>query len=199
MISDPLSLLLVLLRDSQDTCSDTDSLSSSQGRKHYTGPCGSGQDTPQRKISREEMIMLCQEAHQISSSSDPSPPPPPALPVPSPAHGHTPPHHHRHGHKGSPDLTRTIPESQSMTFHPGSAKHHNGILEKSYSLSQLPATAVVAAAAAVSDGRHPSLCSLDSEAKSPKEVKLHSSSSQDSCDNGEKKRSKIKSLFKKKK
>ncbi|XP_076145481.1 stromal interaction molecule 2 isoform X2 [Alosa pseudoharengus] len=201
--------------DNQDTCSDTDSLSSSQGRKHYAGPCSSGQDTPQRKISREELILLCQEHHhQLSSSSttttttssslptDPSPPPPP---VPSPAHGHTPPpHHHQHhpqGHKGSPDLTRTtIPESQSMTFHTGSVKLHNGILEKSYSMGQLPASAVVAAAAAVSDARHPSLCSLDSEVKNPKEMKaIHSSSSQDSCDNGEKKRSKIKSLFKKKK
>lgn len=206
--------------DSQDTCSDSDSLSSSQGRKLHAGPCTSGQDTPQRKISREEMMVLCQDIHQISAPTatslppdpSPSPPPPPAPPVPSPVHTpphhhhhphhtHTHPHHAHHGHKGSPDLTHAIPESQSLTFHPGaSTKLHNGILEKSYSMGQLPASAVVAAAAAVSDARHPSLGSLDSEVKSPKEVKLlHSSSSQDSCDNGEKKRSKIKSLFKKKK
>ncbi|XP_063042695.1 stromal interaction molecule 2 isoform X2 [Engraulis encrasicolus] len=263
--------------ESQDTCSDSDSLNSSQGRKMHGGPCSSGQDTPQRKISREEMMVLCQDIHQISAAvvaaaaasaatsstsslstsvppePSPSPPPPPAPPVPSPIH--TPPHHHHHPqhhshshghshhahtlphqhqhhphhatstHKGSPDLTHAIPESQSLTFHPGgsasstSTKLHNGILEKSYSMGQLPASAVVAASAAAAaaagtggaggsssdvvsvSARHPSLCSLDSEAtRSYKEAKmLHSSSSQDSCDNGEKKRSKIKSLFKKKK
>lgn len=74
---------------------------------------------------------------------------------------------------------------------------YNGILEKSYSFGQLPASMLPSA------GRHPSLTSLDSEGRSVgREYKLQSTSSQDSSDNGEKiKRSssKIKSLFKKKK
>uniref|UniRef100_A0A3B5KSS3 Uncharacterized protein n=1 Tax=Xiphophorus couchianus TaxID=32473 RepID=A0A3B5KSS3_9TELE len=74
---------------------------------------------------------------------------------------------------------------------------YNGILEKSYSYGQLPASMLP------NVGRHPSLTSLDSEGRSlGRDYKLHSTSSQDSCDNGEKiKRSssKIKSLFKKKK
>lgn len=72
---------------------------------------------------------------------------------------------------------------------------YNGVLEKSYSFGQLPASMLPPAV-----GRQPSLTSLDSGVG--RDYKLQSTSSQDSSDNGEKiKRSssKIKSLFKKKK
>ncbi|CAJ1086102.1 stromal interaction molecule 2 isoform X2 [Xyrichtys novacula] len=204
----------------QDGSSDTDSLSSSIGRKqlHNTEP-------PYRKISREELLLFSQtpelpastsanssSTHTSSSSSsslrDSTPPPLPPTPAttpsgppstsPSPAL-----EHHPFAHRGSPDLTRTIPESQSATFSQGSATSptgkgvYNGILEKSYSYSQLPASMLP------NVGRFPSLTSLDSEGRSMgRDYKLQSTSSQDSSDNGEKiKRSssKIKSLFKKKK
>ncbi|XP_034532490.1 stromal interaction molecule 2 isoform X2 [Notolabrus celidotus] len=201
----------------QDGSSDTDSLSSSISRKqlHNTEP-------PYRKISREEMLLFSQNpelpastpansSHTSSSSSslrDSTPPPLPPTPAttpsgppstsPSPAL-----EHHPFVHRGSPDLTRTIPESQSATFSQGSATSptgkgvYNGILEKSYSFGQLPASMLP------NVGRFPSLTSLDSEGRSVgRDYKLQSTSSQDSSDNGEKiKRSssKIKSLFKKKK
>ncbi|XP_028830099.1 stromal interaction molecule 2 isoform X2 [Denticeps clupeoides] len=164
--------------ESQDTCSDSDSLSSSQGRKQLPSPSSTGMETPQRKTSREELLLLSQEAQSSALDALSGYPPTPAS---------TP------GQRGSPDLTHAIPESQSMTFPPGT-KVYNGILEKSYSLNQLPASGAPA------DGRFPSLTSLDTEVvKVPREAKLQHTSSQDSCDNGEKKRSKIKSLFKKKK
>ncbi|XP_036968301.1 stromal interaction molecule 2 isoform X1 [Acanthopagrus latus] len=212
-------------RDPVQECgSDTDSLNSSMGRKSLHNPCTPGSDTPYRKISREELLLFSQSpdlqastpatstTHTSSSSSsslrDSTPPPMPPTPAttpsgppstsPSPAL-----EHHSFAHRGSPDLTRIIPESQSMTFSQGSVTTqtgkgmYNGILEKSYSFGQLPASMLP------NVGRNPSLTSLDSEGRSVgREYKLQSTSSQDSSDNGEKiKRSssKIKSLFKKKK
>ncbi|XP_034413236.1 stromal interaction molecule 2 isoform X3 [Cyclopterus lumpus] len=205
----------------QDCSSDTDSLNSSLGRKQLHNPCTPCSETPYRRISREELLLLSQSAelpasssatHTSSSSSSlRDSTPPPALPPtpagtpsgppstsPSPALEHRP-----FAHKGSPDITRVIPESQSLTFSQGNVTSpsgkgmYNGILEKSYSFGQLPASMLPIA------GRYPSLTSLDSEGRSVgREHKLQSTSSQDSSDNGEKiKRSssKIKSLFKKKK
>ena len=219
------SALLSSLREPVQECgSDTDSLNSSMGRKSLHNPCTPGSDTPYRKISREELLLFSQSpelqastpatstTHTSSSSSsslrDSTPPPMPPTPAttpsgppstsPSPAL-----EHHSFAHRGSPDLTRIIPESQSMTFSQGSVTTqtgkgvYNGILEKSYSFGQLPASMLP------NVGRNPSLTSLDSEGRSVgREYKLQSTSSQDSSDNGEKiKRSssKIKSLFKKKK
>ncbi|XP_007551401.1 stromal interaction molecule 2 isoform X1 [Poecilia formosa] len=203
----------------QDGSSDTDSsLCSTIGRKQLQSPGAA--DAPYRRISREELLLLGQgsperpgsSTHTTSSSSsslrDSTPPPMPPTPAatpsgppstsPSPAL-----EHHPFVPKGSPDLTRVIPESQSMPLSQGSAASptgkgvYNGILEKSYSYGQLPASMLP------NVGRNPSLTSLDSEGRSlGRDYKLHSTSSQDSCDNGEKiKRSssKIKSLFKKKK
>lgn len=207
----------------QEGGSDTDSINSSMGRKQLHNPCTPGSDTPFRKISREELLLFSQSpelpastastTHTTSSSSssslrDSTPPPLPPTPAttpsgppstsPSPAL-----EHHPFAHRGSPDLTRIIPESQSATFTQGGVTSptgkgmYNGILEKSYSFGQLPASMLP------NVGRYPSLTSLDSEGRSMgREYKLQSTSSQDSSDNGEKiKRSssKIKSLFKKKK
>ncbi|KAM8747642.1 stromal interaction molecule 2 isoform 2-T2 [Acanthopagrus schlegelii] len=208
----------------QECGSDTDSLNSSMGRKSLHNPCTPGSDTPYRKISREELLLFSQSpelqastpatstTHTSSSSNsslrDSTPPPMPPTPATTPS---SPPstspspalEHHSFAHRGSPDLTRIIPESQSMTFSQGSVTTqtgkgmYNGILEKSYSFGQLPASMLP------NVGRNPSLTSLDSEGRSVgREYKLQSTSSQDSSDNGEKiKRSssKIKSLFKKKK
>ncbi|XP_046904879.1 LOW QUALITY PROTEIN: stromal interaction molecule 2 [Hypomesus transpacificus] len=186
----------------QDTFSDTDSISSSMGsrKQQYPGPCSAGQETQYRRISREEMLIYSQDPSLGSGNSpaclrDSTPPP---STNPSPAL-----EHQSHSHKGSPDLTRTLlPESQSMPFGGGVQQAgmgaYNGILEKSYSMGQLPAGMGPVA------GRYPSLTSLDSEGRSMgKEHKLQSTSSQDSSDNGSEKfrrsSSKIKSLFKKKK
>ncbi|XP_008292322.1 stromal interaction molecule 2-like, partial [Stegastes partitus] len=202
----------------QEGSADTDSLNSSIGRKQLHNPCSPGSETPYRKISREELLLYTQSTdlpastpttHTSSSSSsslrDSTPPPLPPTPAttpsgppstsPSPAL-----EHHPFAQRGSPDLTRTIPESP---FSQGNATSqtgkgmYNGILEKSYSFGQLPASMLP------NVGRYPSLTSLDSEGRSVgREYKLQSTSSQDSSDNGEKiKRSssKIKSLFKKKK
>ncbi|XP_015234316.1 PREDICTED: stromal interaction molecule 2-like isoform X2 [Cyprinodon variegatus] len=203
----------------QDGSSDTDSLSSSMGRKQLHSPCAPGQDTPYRRISREEMLLLGQSSperpgstHTTSSSSssslrDSTPPPMPPTPAATPS---SPPstspspamEHHPFAQKGSPDLTCILPESQSMPLSQGGAASptgkgvYNGILEKSYSFGQLPASMLP------NVGRQPSLTSLDSEGRSVgRDYKLHSTSSQDSCDNGEKNKrsSKLKSLFKKKK
>ncbi|KAK9972070.1 hypothetical protein ABG768_025401 [Culter alburnus] len=173
--------------DPQDTCSDSDSLSSSLGRKQFSGQstCVTGTDTPPRKISREELLLLAQEAQAAAMETLP-----PSTSSPSSLDSSS-------VHKGSPDLTRpsALPESQSLTFHPGTkAVAYNGILEKSYSMGQLPAGGTPP------EGHYPSISSLDIESKAIKEPKqLQTTSSQDSCDNGEKKRSKIKSLFKKSK
>ncbi len=178
-------------RDPQDTCSDSDSLSSSLGRKQFSGPsvqstCVTGTDTPPRKISREELLLLVQEAQTVTMETLPPSTSSSSYPFDSSS-----------VHKGSPDLTHSsvLPESQSLTFHPGTkAVAYNGILEKSYSMGQLPAGGTPP------EGHYPSISSLDIESKSIKEPKqLQPTSSQDSCDNGEKKRSKIKSLFKKSK
>ncbi|XP_047450132.1 stromal interaction molecule 2 isoform X2 [Mugil cephalus] len=211
----------------QEGSSDTDSLSSSMGRKQLQGACTPGPETPYRKISREELMLFGQSselppaastaastAHTTSSSSSSSlrdsTPPPPLPPTPAttpsgpPSTSPSPAlEHHPFAQRGSPDLTRIMPESQSATFSQGSATSptgkgvYNGILEKSYSFGQLPASMLPKV------GRYPSLTSLDSEGRSVgRESKLLSTSSQDSSDNGEKiKRSssKIKSLFKKKK
>ncbi|XP_053272323.1 stromal interaction molecule 2 isoform X1 [Pleuronectes platessa] len=204
----------------QEGGSDTDSLNSSMGRKPPHNPCTPGSETPYRKISREELLLYSHSPelaactpHTSSSSSssslrDSTPPPLPPTPAttpsgppstsPSPAM-----EHHPFAHRGSPDLTHILPESQSLTFTQGGVTSptgkgvYNGILEKSYSYGQLPASMLP------NVGRNPSLTSLDSEGRSVgREHKLQSNSSQDSSDNGERiKRSssKIKSLFKKKK
>ncbi|XP_039679070.1 stromal interaction molecule 2 isoform X2 [Perca fluviatilis] len=205
----------------QEGSSDTDSLNSSMGRKQLHNPCTPGSDTLYRKISREELLLFSQSSelsasnpatsHTSSSSSssslrDSTPPPPTPAPTPSgpPSTSPSPAlEHHPFAQRGSPDLTRIIPESQSLTFSQGSVTSptgkgmYNGILEKSYSYGQLPASMLP------NVGRNTSLTSLDSEGRSVgRETKLQSTSSQDSSDNGEKiKRSssKIKSLFKKKK
>uniref|UniRef100_A0A4W4GUX9 SAM domain-containing protein n=1 Tax=Electrophorus electricus TaxID=8005 RepID=A0A4W4GUX9_ELEEL len=171
--------------NSQDTCSDSDSMGSSLGRKQFSSPCAPGAETPQRKISREELLLFAQEMQAITV--DTSPPPLPVCYSIDPTSGG----------RGSPDLTRssTIPESQSLTFHPVTKMAaSNGMLEKSCSMGQMPAGGTSP------EGRHLSLSSLDMEGRASKEVKQRpSTSSPDSCDNGEKKRSKIKSLFKKSK
>ncbi|XP_065145113.1 stromal interaction molecule 2 [Paramisgurnus dabryanus] len=174
--------------DIQDTYSDSDSFGSSLSRKFSTtciqSTCAAGTDTPPRKISREELLLLAQEAQVCAMETLPSSSSSPSSPLDSSS-----------VHKGSPDLTRSsvFPESQSLTFHPGTkAMAYNGILEKSYSMGQLPAGGTP------SEGLYPSISSLDIEGKAIKEPK-QLQSSQDSCDNGEKKRSKIKSLFRKSK
>ncbi|XP_036452051.1 stromal interaction molecule 2 isoform X2 [Colossoma macropomum] len=168
--------------DSQDTCSDSDSLSSSLGRKQLSSPGTVGADTPPRKISREELLLLAQEAQAVTLDISPPPSSSSADSISV--------------RKGSPDLTRSsaIPESQSLTFHPGTkTAAYNGMLEKSYSLGQLPAGGTPP------EGRYPSISSLDTKEKASKQAKpLHSPSSPDS-DNGEKKRTKIKNIFKKSK
>uniref|UniRef100_A0A3Q3X3T7 SAM domain-containing protein n=1 Tax=Mola mola TaxID=94237 RepID=A0A3Q3X3T7_MOLML len=200
-------------RPPQEGNSDTDSLSSSVGRKQLHNPCVLASDTPYRKISRDELLMFGQStelpasvptaaAHTTSSSNsssssgslrDSTPPPLPPTPATSPSPALE---HHQFAHRGSPDLTRVIPEPQSMTAPPGKSMY-NGVLEKSYSFSQVPASMLPNA------GRYPSLTSLDSELRSVgREHKLQSTSSQDSSDNGEKTKrssSKIKNLFKKRK
>lgn len=182
--------------------SDTDSLSS-LGRKQYQCPCSMGSDTPYRKISREELLLYTQTSEPAassptSSSSRDSTPPPATSPSGPPSTSPSPAlEHHPFAQSPSPDLTCIIPESQSAPPAPAGKGLYNGILEKSYSFSQLPPSMLPPV------GRYPSLTSLDSEGRSlGREYKLPSTSSQDSCDNGEKiKRSssKIKSLFKKKK
>lgn len=180
-------LFCLAYRDSQDTCSDSDSVSSTLGRKQLSSSCTQGADTPQRKISRDEFLLLAQEAQATALEATVSSPPPASI--------STDPTSVR---KGSPDLTHSsaIPESQSLTFQPATkVAAYNGMLEKSYSLGQLPASGTPP------EGRYTSLSSLDMEGKTSKEAKqlLSSSSPPDSCDNPEKKRSKIKSLFKKSK
>ncbi|KAM8899341.1 stromal interaction molecule 2 isoform 2-T2 [Spinachia spinachia] len=205
---------------SQEGGCDTDSLNSSLGRKPLHNPCTPASETPYRKISREELMLFTQSSelpastpatpttHSSSSLRDSTPPPPapfpPATATSPPSTSPSPSSERRpFAHKGSPDLTRVIPESQSLTFSQGNATSasgkgmYNGILEKSYSFGQLPAGMLP------NVGRHPSLTSLDSAGRGVgREHKLQSTSSQDSSDNGERiKRSssKIKSLFKKKK
>lgn len=182
--------------------SDTDSLTS-MGRKPYQCPCSMGSETPYRKISREEMLLYTQTTEPVassptSSSSRDSTPPPATSPSSPPSTSPSPAlEHHPFAQNPSPDLTCIVPESQSAPPAPAGKGLYNGILEKSYSFSQLPPSMLPPV------GRYPSLTSLDSEGRSlGREYKLPSTSSQDSCDNGEKiKRSssKIKSLFKKKK
>ncbi|CAB1345039.1 unnamed protein product [Coregonus sp. 'balchen'] len=177
----------------------------------YTNPCMPGPETPYRKISREELMMLSQQEPQTYIRDSPPPqggaasPTTPSSANPSPALEHHS-HSHTHKHKGSPDLTRgSIPESHSMSFATSTAGNKavfNGILEKSYSMGQLPAGMTGAGGVVVV--HYPSLTSLDNEGRGAggKEQKLQSTSSQDSCDNGDKTKrssSKIKSLFKKKK
>ncbi|TRY71359.1 hypothetical protein DNTS_008142 [Danionella cerebrum] len=175
--------------DLQDTCSDSDSLSSSIGRKQFSVASGqstyvTGTETPPRKISRDEFLLLeaqamLMETMPLCTSSSSSPQDSSSV------------------HKGSPDLTRSsiLPESQSLTFHPGTKTvAYNGVLEKSSSMGQL------ASGGTPPEGQYPSNSTLDIESKAIKESKhLQSTPSQDLCDNGEKKRSKIKSLFKKSK
>lgn len=73
---------------------------------------------------------------------------------------------------------------------------YNGVLEKSYSFGQLPASMLPGV------GRQPSITSLEEGRSVGRDYKLQSTSSQDSSDNGERLKrssSKIKNLFKKKK
>ncbi|XP_005744971.1 stromal interaction molecule 2 isoform X2 [Pundamilia nyererei] len=202
---------------SQEGSSDTDSLSS-VGRKSLHNPCSAASDIPYRKISREELLLFTQTAerpasttsttHTSSSSSSLRDTPPPLPPTPAttpsgpPSTSPSPAlEHHQFAQRGSPDLTRIVPESHSGPLgnvtSPTGKGMYNGILEKSYSFGQLPASMLP------NVGRHPSLTSLDSEGRSlGRDYKLQSTSSQDSCDNGEKIRrtsSKIKNIFKKKK
>lgn len=205
----------VPLRESQEGCSDSDSLNSSVVRKQLHGGLALGPDAPYRKISREELLLFGQSAElpaRTASSSNSSSsgslrdstPPPAPTPCGPPSTSPSPSlEHHPFAHTGSPDLTRAIPESQSMTFSKGGVASetgrgtYNGVLEKSYSFGQLPVSMLPKV------GRNPSLTSLDSEGRSlGRERKLQSASSQDSSDNGEKAKrpsSKLKSLFKKKK
>uniref|UniRef100_A0A3P9M0H1 Stromal interaction molecule 2b n=1 Tax=Oryzias latipes TaxID=8090 RepID=A0A3P9M0H1_ORYLA len=199
---------------------DTDSLNSSMGgRKPLHSPCTPSSETPYRKISLEELLLFGQSAdppasaHTTSSSSssslrDSTPPPLPTSLATTPS---SPPstspspalEHHPFARRGSPDLTSVLPESQRAPPPQGGGAPqtgkgvYNGILEKSYSYSQLPASMLP------NVGHYPSLTSLDSEGRSAgRDYKLQSTSSQDSSDNGEKSKrssSKIKSLFKKKK
>ncbi|KAM6909024.1 stromal interaction molecule 2 [Xenentodon cancila] len=205
----------------QEGSSDTDSLNSSMGRKQLHSPCTPGTETPYRKISLEELLLFSQSTehpastHTTTSSSsssslrDSTPPPLPssmtgATPLSGPpSTSPSPALEHQFAQRASPDLTSVIPESQSMPLSSGSIPSqtgkgvYNGILEKSYSYGQLPASMLP------NVGRQPSITSLDLEGRSVgRDYKLQSTSSQDSSDNGEKvKRSsmKIKSLFKKKK
>uniref|UniRef100_A0A3B4H3I8 Stromal interaction molecule 2 n=1 Tax=Pundamilia nyererei TaxID=303518 RepID=A0A3B4H3I8_9CICH len=181
-------------------------------------PCSAASDIPYRKISREELLLFTQTAerpasttsttHTSSSSSSLRDTPPPLPPTPAttpsgpPSTSPSPAlEHHQFAQRGSPDLTRIVPESHSGPLgnvtSPTGKGMYNGILEKSYSFGQLPASMLP------NVGRHPSLTSLDSEGRSlGRDYKLQSTSSQDSCDNGEKIRrtsSKIKNIFKKKK
>ncbi|CAL8327703.1 unnamed protein product [Lota lota] len=223
----------------QENYSDADSMSSSLGSSLGRKPSTS--DGPYRKFSREELLLFSQSQEQPSSAYTPtssastpsytprdSTPPPASIslpPTPSsgpPSTSPSPALEHRPFGKGSPDLTRVLPESHGMGYsskglvgsatpggaapHPGGKGMYNGLLEKSYSFGQLPAGMLpgVGGGKGGGVGSYQSLTSLDSEGRSAGrgELKLQqsASSSQDSSDNGEKvKRSKIKSLFKKKK
>ncbi|XP_012995940.3 stromal interaction molecule 2 isoform X1 [Esox lucius] len=84
-------------RDNQDTSSDTDSLNSSIGRKQsYANPCTPGQETPYRKISREELMLLSQQEPQPYVRDSPPPQggagspsaPPLGQPLPGPGATH---------------------------------------------------------------------------------------------------------------
>lgn len=180
------------------------------------GPCAPGQDTPLRKISREELLLFGQtperpgSTHTTSSSSssslrDSTPPPMPPTPAatpsgppsssPSPAL-----EHHPFAQCGSPDLTRVSSDSQGSAPPPPPQTGkgvYNGSLEKSHSFGQLPASMLPGV------GRQPSITSLDSEGRSVgRDYKLQSTSSQDSSENGDRLKrssSKIKNLFRKKK
>lgn len=179
-------LFYLVNRDSQDTCSDSDSLSSSLGKKQLSSSCTPGADTPQRKISRDELLLLTQEAQATALEATVSTPPPASSSTDLTSIC-----------KGSPDLTHSsaLTESQSLTFHPAiKVAAYNGMLEKSYSLGQLPAGGMPP------EGRYTSLSSLAMDGKTSKEAKqILSPSSTPDSDNPEKKRSKIKSLFKKSK
>uniref|UniRef100_A0A3P8V244 Stromal interaction molecule 2 n=1 Tax=Cynoglossus semilaevis TaxID=244447 RepID=A0A3P8V244_CYNSE len=204
----------------QEVCADTDSFTSSMVlNKQLHNAVTPGSELPYRKISREELLLLGQSpgyffsnhtttttsSSSSSSSSlrDSTPPPLPPTPAttpsgppstsPSPAL-----EHHPFAHRGSPDLTSIITKSatfsQGAVASPAGKGMYNGVLEKSYSFGQLPASMLP------NVGRNPSITSLDSEGRSMgREYKLQSTSPQDSTENGEKKRSKLKSLFKKKK
>ncbi|KAJ3585772.1 hypothetical protein NHX12_014490 [Muraenolepis orangiensis] len=215
----------------QETYSDADSLSSSLGSS--LGRKASSSDGPYRKFSREELLLYsqCQELPSATYPGRDSTPPP-LLPPSSislpPTPGSGPPSsspspalEHHAFRRGSPDLTRVLPHEAHTVAAAFSSKGsvssaspaggggggkgvYNGILEKSYSFGQLPASMLpgMAAKGGVGLGSYQSLTSLDSEGRGTS-IKLaqSASSSQDSSDNnGEKvKRSKIKSLFKKKK
>ncbi|KAK1175614.1 stromal interaction molecule 2-like isoform X1 [Acipenser oxyrinchus oxyrinchus] len=150
--------------DMQDTWSDSDSLNSSLGRKQFPSTI---QEVPSRKTSRDELFDQELSFTDSPTSFDQS--------------------------KGSPDSVGVI-ESKSMVYSPASKMVYNGILEKSYSLGQLPS------GLPVSETCYPSLTSLNIEGRVAKEQKINSLK-QDSCDDVDKikKSSKLKSFFKKKK
>uniref|UniRef100_A0A3Q4M3S7 Stromal interaction molecule 2b n=1 Tax=Neolamprologus brichardi TaxID=32507 RepID=A0A3Q4M3S7_NEOBR len=159
-------------------------------------------DTAERPASTTSTTHTSSSSSSLRDTPPPLPPTPATTPSGPPSTSPSPAlEHHQFAQRGSPDLTRIIPESQSGPLgnvtSPTGKGMYNGILEKSYSFGQLPASMLP------NVGRHPSLTSLDSEGRSlGRDYKLQSTSSQDSCDNGEKFRrtsSKIKNIFKKKK
>ncbi|XP_023651912.1 stromal interaction molecule 2 isoform X1 [Paramormyrops kingsleyae] len=153
--------------DTPDTHSDCNSISSTTGWRPFHPSSSGGQDTPMRRISREEHLSL-----ELDLSTMPDRP-----------------------LKGSPDLTR-ITEPPGAPLCPLGKVVYNGILEKSYSLGQLPS------APPAPGERFMSAASLDTELKVSRDDKLQRQPSQDSSENGDKLKrssSKIKSLFKKKK
>ncbi|XP_028657833.1 stromal interaction molecule 2 [Erpetoichthys calabaricus] len=158
--------------DTQDTCSESDSLSSSLGKKQFVGL--ETQEVPSRRTSREERLRRIsrdeQSDQELSAADSPT---------------------SFDQSKVYSDSVGTT-ESKSMVFNPTSKMVYNGILEKSYSMGQL------SSAVSGSENRYPSLTSLNTEDRVAREHKLVS---QESCDNGDKsKRSiKIKNIFKKKK
>ncbi|CAL8385616.1 unnamed protein product [Arctogadus glacialis] len=212
-----------------DADSLSSSLGSSHGRKAPEGPYRkfSREELLQFSLEPPPPSAYSSAPPPSSASSytprDATPPPPPtstSLP-PTPSSGppsSSPPSpalEHRPFGRGSPDLTR-LPEAPGAGYpskgppHQGSGGPHqggkgvyNGLLEKSYSFGQLPAGMLPGAAGVkgAGVGSYQSLTSLDLGGRGEAPPRLQSaSSSQDSSDNGERvKRSKIKSLFKKKK
>ncbi|XP_056432111.1 stromal interaction molecule 2-like [Gadus chalcogrammus] len=212
----------------QESYSDADSLSSSlgssHGRKAPEGPYRKFSREELLQFSQEPPPSAYSSAQSPSSASsytprDSTPPPTSTSLPPTPSSGPpssspSPALEHRPFGKGSPDLTR-LPEAPGTGYpskgppHQGSGGPHqggkgayNGLLEKSYSFGQLPAGMLPGAAGVkgAGVGSYQSLTSLDLGGRAEAPRLQSASSSQDSSDNGEKvKRSKIKSLFKKKK
>ncbi|XP_030194372.1 stromal interaction molecule 2 [Gadus morhua] len=212
-----------------DADSLSSSLGSSHGRKAPEGPYRKFSREELLQFSQEPPPSAYSSAQSPSSASsytprDSTPPPTSTSLPPTPSSGPpssspSPALEHRPFGKGSPDLTR-LPEAPGTGYpskgpagsgppHQGSGGPHqggkgayNGLLEKSYSFGQLPAGMLPGAAGVkgAGVGSYQSLTSLDLGGRAEAPRLQSASSSQDSSDNGEKaRRSKIKSLFKKKK